>query len=204
MMPDLSASERAYRRLKCDILRGVLPTGPLDIRVLGDRLRMSVTPVREALARLSAERLVKLAPHHGYAIAALSARRLEHLYELAGLLLDLCIARIGETRRDRPDKEALWGVGYAEDIAALFMDVAVAQPNLELAQQIAALNDRLFLARRCETTIFTGALVEASTLLTAWDRRELGPLQQLSRSYHASRLARADAIARLLADGTEE
>ena len=75
MTEDVSASERAYQRVKGDILSGVIQIGLIDIRALGDQLRMSVTPVREALARLSAERLVRLAPHQGYVVAMPSARR---------------------------------------------------------------------------------------------------------------------------------
>src|SRR5690606_35745514 len=100
-MADASAWERAYQRLKSDILSGSISVGPLDIRILGDRLRMSVTPVREALARLHAERLVRLAPHQGYVVATPSARRLEHLYELSSAMVHLCLERASRSRRPK-------------------------------------------------------------------------------------------------------
>ena len=86
----LSAVDRAYLRLKADILHGALPVRALDIGQLGDRLRMSATPVREALARLNAEHIVRRSAH-GYAIVILSPRRIEHLYQVSGALLALSV-----------------------------------------------------------------------------------------------------------------
>ena len=40
MPTDMSATERAYRRLKTDILDGRLSAGPLDIRTLADHMHM--------------------------------------------------------------------------------------------------------------------------------------------------------------------
>jgi len=202
MMADPSAAERAYQRLRRDILNGTLPMGPMDIRGLGDRLRMSVTPVREALARLSAERLVTLAPHHGYVVANPSARRLEHIYELAGALIDLSLDRAGGTgwaRLPGNRRQKASGV-YADDMATLMREIATAQSNLELAEHALALNDRLFPARRCEPKLFADAGQEVAVLGALWDSQSYGDLRLLLRKHHRTRMDRVDALARLMVE----
>lgn len=200
MMGDASASERAYQRLKSDILSGALPVGLLDIRLLGDQLRMSVTPVREALARLNAERLVRLAPHQGYAVAVPSARRLEHLYELSGALVHLSLERASRSRRPKAEGQRILNLvgSYAADMAALINEVASSQPNGALGETLAALNDQLFGVRRCEPKIFAQANQELFHLVTLWRDGNAGDLRLRLRDHHRSRLLRIDALARLL------
>lgn len=202
LMADQSASERAYVRLKQDILGGALTAGPLDLRAISDKLRMSVTPVREALARLSAERLVKLAPHQGYAVASLSSRRLENLYEFAAGLVDMsilrCISRIrlgGPPPETRPPYRT-----YAEGMSAVVRDIGAAQPNLELRDHLFALDDRLQPTRRCEPAIFAGCDEELTILAGLWDQRRLISLQRRFRDHFERRIDSADALVRLLAE----
>jgi hypothetical protein len=199
-MADASAWERAYQRLKSDILSGSIPVGPLDIRIIGDRLRMSVTPVREALARLHAERLVRLAPHQGYVVATTSAQRLEHLYELSSALVHLCLERASRSRRPKiaPTRPLLLAGSYASDLTALLGDIAAAQPNGVLAEAILSLNDQLYAARRYEPQLFAGADQELAGLITLWANRNAGDLRLRLRDHHRTRLVRVDAIARLL------
>ncbi len=205
-MADASAWERAYQRLKIDILSGSIPVGPLDIRLLGDRLRMSVTPVREALARLHAERLVRLAPHQGYVVATASARRLEHLYELSSALVHLCLERASRSRRPKAVSAPplLLAGSYASDLTALIGDIAADQPNGALAETILSLNDQLYAARRCEPRIFTGADHELAGWVELWANRNAGDLRLRLRDYHRTRLVRVDAIARLLLEESGE
>lgn len=205
-MADTSAWERAYQRLKSDILSGSIPVGPLDIRALGDRLRMSVTPVREALARLHAERLVRLAPHQGYVVATPSARRLEHLYELSSSLVHLCLERASRSRSPKitqPRPLLLLG-SYAPDLASLIGDIAAAQPNGALAETILSLNDQLYGARRHEPQLFTGADSELAGMIALWTNQNAGDLRLRLRDHHRTRLVRVDAIARLLSEESGE
>lgn len=202
MMADPSAAERAYQQLRSDIVRGAVPAGALDARAIGDRLRMSVTPVREALARLNSERLVNLAPHQGYAVWAPSALRLESLYDLSGLLVDACLERIKTA--GTPGSGSARNVSqcgdYADDMTILLREISAAQGNLELSDQIASLNDRLFLARRCEPTLFPNAAQEARSLATLLGTGDIAGLQMLLRSHHRLRVERVDALARLVAE----
>lgn len=66
-------SEQAYRNLRRDILNGTLrPDVPLRFEALKERYGLSFSPLREALARLQAERLVSATALRGYRVAEVS------------------------------------------------------------------------------------------------------------------------------------
>lgn len=205
-MSDLPASERAYQRLRHDILNGLVSTGPVDIRRFGDTLRMSVTPVREALARLSAERLVRPSPHHGYVIIQLSPRRLENLYELSGALLPLAVRRCKAAMRTRGDMAPAPRDmrTYEAGMTCLLGEIARAQGSLELCEHLEAINDRLLPARRCETVVFPGAMDDVEALAQLWDQRQFHRLGGWLEAHLVSRIAHVDAIARALSDTVDD
>ncbi len=205
-MADLPASERAYQRLRHDILNGVVSAGPVDIRRFGDKLRMSATPVREALARLSAERLVRPAPHHGYVIIQLSPRRLENLYELSGALLQLAVRRCKAAMRTRGDAAPSPRDmrTYEAGMTCLLGEIVRAQGNLELCEHLEAISDRLLPARRCEAVVFPGAMDDLQALAQLWDNRQFPRLGDWLDAHLVSRIAHVDAIARALSDTVDQ
>lgn len=73
-MPRTSTlTEDAYTHLRRDIIRGHWkPQEPLRMHQLSDRYGMGQSPLREALSRLQAERLVVLMPLKGFTVAPLS------------------------------------------------------------------------------------------------------------------------------------
>lgn len=76
-------TERAYKALRHDIVRGELVAGqPLRMAELSARYGMGFSPLREALSRLQAEGLVVLAPLRGFSVAALS---LEEMWDTINL-----------------------------------------------------------------------------------------------------------------------
>jgi hypothetical protein len=167
---------------------------------------MSVTPVREALARLNAERLVKLAPHHGYALANPTARRLGNLYELSGALLDFVIERCESATSGAPlfRSQSPMAASYAEGLSDLIQNMAAAQPNRELGDNLQAICDRLFPARRCEPKVFPDLAEELELLSIIWARRDLSDLRRHLQHHHAARIARVDAISSALSEQTGE
>lgn len=201
-MGDPSAAERAYLRLRRDILAGTIPNGTLDIRRMGDRLRMSVTPVREALARLNAERLVQFAPNHGYTLTTPSAARLQSMYALSADLTDAALARV-RSHRPAPlsdDGRTMAHHTYAESVSSVLHAIAAGQPNLELAEHLSALTDRLLAARRCEPQIFAQTDRESADLRAKWTARVFPDLRRTLRVHFRQRMERADVLASLLAE----
>ncbi|MGP3698481.1 GntR family transcriptional regulator [Rhodobacter sp. NSM] len=73
-------SERAYDRIRRDILRGGLfPGAKLQIEGISERYGIGIAPVREALNRLSSEGLVERKSQRGFFVAGISMTALEEL-----------------------------------------------------------------------------------------------------------------------------
>jgi len=69
-----------YDQLRQDILTVALPANAkLNIRALCERFSVGLSPVREALSRLSRENLVRQADHRGFKVAPLSTADLHDL-----------------------------------------------------------------------------------------------------------------------------
>ena len=69
-----------YDQLRQDILTVELPANAkLNIRALCERFQVGLSPVREALSRLSRENLVRQADHRGFTVAPLSNADLHDL-----------------------------------------------------------------------------------------------------------------------------
>ncbi|MEX6508680.1 GntR family transcriptional regulator [Jiella sp. M17.18] len=70
----------AYRTLRVDIIRGVRPPGErLRIEKLKQIYRIGPTPIREALQKLSAERLVMTEGNRGFTVAPLDLEEFRDL-----------------------------------------------------------------------------------------------------------------------------
>ena len=73
-------TETAYRLLRRDILTArLMPGAALKLAMLGEAYGVGWTPLREALSRLEAERLVTAVSNRGFAVAPVSRRELEDL-----------------------------------------------------------------------------------------------------------------------------
>lgn len=73
-------TETAYRLLRHDILTArLMPGTALKLNMLGEAYGVGWTPLREALSRLEAERLVTAVSNRGFAVAPVSRRELEDL-----------------------------------------------------------------------------------------------------------------------------
>jgi DNA-binding GntR family transcriptional regulator len=97
----LGLTDRVHEKLKELILDQKLGPGTsLNIDKLCRELDVSSSPLREALARLSAERLVRFEPFIGYAVAEVPDRR--YYLELMDvrLLLECRAARIGAENKN--------------------------------------------------------------------------------------------------------
>jgi DNA-binding GntR family transcriptional regulator len=76
-------SQAAYLSLRARILRGAItPGATLNQENLAAELRVSTTPLREALQRLEAEGLVKLAAHREVVVSPLSGRDIHEIFDV--------------------------------------------------------------------------------------------------------------------------
>lgn len=96
----MRASDRAYRTLRDEIVGGRLPAGTALSEIdLADRLGVSRTPLRAALARLALEGLVDTSRGRTGVVPAVSAESVEELFELREAL-EVQAARLAARRRD--------------------------------------------------------------------------------------------------------
>ncbi|MGP4020496.1 GntR family transcriptional regulator [Saccharopolyspora sp. 5N708] len=104
-----SKSDVAYVELRELILTGaLLPGSRLAQHDLAGSLGMSITPLREAIRRLSSEGLVDLDAHRDARVARMSATEARQLFEVR-LSLDPSAAELAATRRTDDDIAAMRG-----------------------------------------------------------------------------------------------
>jgi len=81
--------------LRSEILNGSLAQGTRLVQSeLAERLGVSITPVREALRDLSAERLIVFDPHRGALVRQLDLTEVREIYELRMTLEPIMVRRV--------------------------------------------------------------------------------------------------------------
>src|SRR3954468_1342969 len=99
-------SEQAYQRLRRDILEGLIPPGKkLRVEVLSATYGFSNTPLREALNRLAAERLVVAEERRGFRAIPVS---LDDFWDLTRYRLSIEHAALIDAIRSGDDE---WEAG---------------------------------------------------------------------------------------------
>ncbi len=102
-----SKSDTAYAELRDLILSGTLAAGSrLAQYELAATLKMSITPLREAIRRLSSEGLVDLDTHRNVRVARMSATEARQLFEVR-LALDPTAVELAAVRRTDADIAAI-------------------------------------------------------------------------------------------------
>ena len=101
-----SLTDQAYQALRREILTCALkPGSDISEAAIANRLAMSKTPVREALARLRTEGFVKAFPRRGYQISPLVVSEIDELLDLRGVVEGACgelaAERISDSELDR-------------------------------------------------------------------------------------------------------
>lgn len=192
--------ERVYHELKRMLAEGELPPGmPIEPAVIGKRIASSITPVRDALHRLTGERLVEAPNHNGFRVPLLTESAIRDLYSWNAQLLGLATRRIRAGATGMPAAPIMTAGDVPSATATLFVEIARATTSLEHARAIQQLNDRLAPLRRVEAGLFDGLVAELSVLfeeLASGDRTRI--TVQLAR-YHQRRLKSVSHIAAAVA-----
>jgi DNA-binding GntR family transcriptional regulator len=102
-----SLSDTVLSRLRDDIVHGELELGQLlSERALAEKLGVSKTPVRESLARLEIEGLVRIVPQRGAYVFTLSSEEVTRLCEFR-LTLEAAALRLAMDREPQALADAL-------------------------------------------------------------------------------------------------
>lgn len=98
-----SKSDLAYAELRDRILFGTLPAGSrLAQYDLAESLNMSITPLREAIRRLSSEGLLTVETHRDVRVSVMNSNEARQLFEVR-LSLDPTAAELAAQRRTDDD-----------------------------------------------------------------------------------------------------
>jgi DNA-binding GntR family transcriptional regulator len=171
--------ERVYAAIKQQLRDGVYRPGDrLEPAALAEQLNASVTPVRDALHRLTGERLVDAPRHEGFRVPMLTETTLRHLYAWHLDLLLLAVMR----RRDERAVAGQFAAGAPRPNAArdrqnlLFLSLARSTGNPEHALALKVLTERLEPIQNLEESLLDAVEAETAAIVAAirdGDRRAL-------------------------------
>lgn len=192
--------ERVYLDLKGRIVSGAYPPGTrLDPRQLARSLNASATPVRDALHRLSGERIVDSWHQEGFRQPVMIEADLADLYAWGGMLLALAL------RGRNPDPGLVAGLHalpafetYADGIESLFRVIAAGSANRELRYAVANFIERSRVLREVEERIDAGSRGLLAAMEDDYRFGRWTGLRSKITSFHRRRVAQAGRVAAAL------
>ncbi|PSJ63978.1 GntR family transcriptional regulator [Pseudaminobacter soli (ex Li et al. 2025)] len=123
----MTLAEKAYDALRHDIIRGELAPGrPLRLADLSERYDMGFSPLREALNRLQAERLVTAESLRGFRVAPLS---LDELHDATSLRILIETEALRASIRLGDDS---WEAGIVSALYALNLQAGRTGPEADI------------------------------------------------------------------------
>ena len=178
--------DRVYAAIK-ERLRGgaYRPGARLEPAVLSDELNASVTPVRDALHRLTGERLVEAPRHEGFRAPMMTETLLRQLYAWH---LDLLLLAVMRHRGAFPAADAPVLAGAVHERQnALFLSLTRAVGNTEHLATLEALTERLQPVQRLEAMFLDQVEVETDEILRALRSQDRRGLRKSLVQYHRRR-----------------
>ena len=140
--------EQAASRLRTMLVEGhIAPGAKLNERELADALRISRTPLREAIKMLATEGLVDLLPNRGAIAVKLTEADVKHsfelLAELEGLAGELAAARISDEARNelRAKHFEMMACHARDDLSGYYRLNALIHAGISAAAANPVLND---------------------------------------------------------------
>lgn len=182
--------DRVYAAIKQRLRDGVYRPGDrLEPAALSDELNASVTPVRDALHRLTGERLVEAPRHEGFRVPMLTEPLLRQLYEWH---LDLLILALMKRRAAALDDEILTDDWKADGAAherdnLLFLALARSARNSELLDAVEAVTLRLEPVQRLEQSFLDETDRETREIFAALRANDRKALRASLLRYHRRR-----------------
>lgn len=154
--PDRTSRNRIYTELRRSIIMGHRPPGErLDVEKLAEGFGTSVTPIRDALQMLSEAGLVTIKPRSGYFVTRITLKQLRDLLELREILelasveraavsiTDEQLAALEHVHRGYTGDDDESYDRYTEENRRFHCLIAEASGNMELAEVLGRLHDRL-------------------------------------------------------------
>ena len=197
-MEYLSLSEIAYKRIKEAILKHeIVPGQRLSHEDMVLRLKISQTPIREALSRLAQEGYVTRLTNRGYRVSEMTAAEVAELFDLRHALESHCLSKA--VRKMTPDglSALTKNIGlYKKALAAdaplidrylinknFHMIIAQIAGNSSISRILDDACEKLVLKRRIEGGSHGGFVIsrEHSEVLKAIKRKDVKKAQDIMR-----------------------
>ena len=181
--------ERVYAGLKERLRLGSFQPGDrLEPAVLSEELNASVTPVRDALHRLTGERLVEAPRHEGFRVPLLTETMLRHLYAWHRDLVTIAILN----RQNTPPGDEAGGSADPleepfERQNGLFLALVRRGGNPEHIAALEGLMTRLQPVQRFEGELLDALEPETEEILVALRTGNRTALKRSLKSYHRRR-----------------
>lgn len=208
-------SEHVYRRLRDAIREGRFKSGDRVMEIeVADWLKVSRTPVRDAIRRLEGEGMLQYEPRHGLVVARLDRQAVMELYvmreTLEGTAARLCarhasdmeildLAQLVERERGiKDDPEAAAGHNRMFHEA-----IHRGAHNRYLERSLAAVNDSMWLLGKPLMLLphrAQAALTEHARIVRAIEQRDPGAAEEAARQH--VRAAQSERLKRLFPDST--
>lgn len=190
MAVDPTAAERAYDEIKRRLLEGAFHLRQrLDAQTLARELGVSTTPVREALVRLTGERVIASRRAHGYYLALWTEEGLRWLYSWRADLAELASDALAQAVPVVADQN----VSYSTR-TSLVLQRLHASGNPEWRHAAINADDRLHGARRAEHEIWADADEELAALADTVSQGDRTLRRTALRAFHRRRLAHVRQI----------
>ncbi|MGE0279110.1 MAG: GntR family transcriptional regulator [Rhizobiaceae bacterium] len=123
----MTLAEKAYAALRRDIIRGEFAPGrPLRLADLSQRYGMGFSPLREALNRMQAERMVTAESLRGFRVAPAS---LDEFFDTMSLRILIETEAIGASIRAGDDS---WAAGIVSALYALNLQAGRTGPDADI------------------------------------------------------------------------
>ncbi|WP_106639780.1 GntR family transcriptional regulator [Allosphingosinicella vermicomposti] len=195
---------RVYVDIRKQVVTGrFLPGAQIKVAEAAAHLKLSTTPVREALSRLVGEGLLEDRRRHGFFVPVPSPYDLIDLYTLMDLFLGAAWKK--PDHGSRPFIPPFAGDNADEPVGAdpardLFSGILRRSNNFALIETGERALDRLASARRAEPLVLGCCDEELGLLREALNRGDRDPLFALVRSYHRRRKAHAPQLSYVIAN----
>ena len=178
--------DRVYAAIRQRLREGVYRPGErLEPALLSDELNASVTPVRDALHRLTGERLVEAPRHEGFRVPLMTESLLRQLYAWH---LDLLLLAVIKQRGGFLAEDATVSAGAVHERQnALFVSLARAVGNTEHLAALQALTERLEPIQRLEKMFLDSVEGETDEILRALRAQDRRWLRKSLVQYHRRR-----------------
>jgi hypothetical protein len=194
--------QRALAELRERLREGGFPPGTrIAATEVADTLKLSATPVREALSRLAGEGLLEDRRGQGFFLRPLSGVDVADLYRLSLVHLTLAMDSHHSQRvrqgSHSPDGLADRPGHPIRDVERLFSEWVGEAGSRTLSSGYRTLQTQLGPVRRSEPKLIDNLVQEAAELLALGPADETAARLALIRRFHARRIGLADRLATL-------